>query len=108
MIICKEMQKLRAALDKMGVGFTDESEEWEMFDYDSGFAKQPIKQGICRTHFDFNGVYYSVINGFCTYGGYDWNEFENKGLLEIMLPNGEVEGYLTAHEIIEILKEAKK
>lgn len=105
-MICEEMKKLRAALDKMGVAWVDKSEEWKAADYSNWFNIEDY--GICRTHFDYNGKHYSVINGFGSFGGYDGFDKENKNLLEIMLPNKELKGYLTADEVIEILKEAKK
>lgn len=35
MIICEEMQKLRDALDKMGVEWVDASDEWKIGEYDT-------------------------------------------------------------------------
>lgn len=92
MIICEEMKKLRGALDKMGVEWVDASEEWEKNFY------------ICRTHFSYNNKRYSVINGFGSFGGYYKFREDNKNLLEIMLPNNEIEGYLTAGDVLNLIK----
>lgn len=92
MIICEEMQKLRDALDKMGVEWVDASEEWT-----KDFC-------ICRTHFSYNNKRYSVINGFGSFGGYYKFSEDNKNLLEIMLPNNEIEGYLTAEDVLNLIK----
>lgn len=105
MTVCKEMQKLRKTLDIMGIEWIDRSEEWQATDY---FDLLNIKNyGICRTHFDYNGKHYSVINGYGSFGGYDGFDKENKNLLEIMLPNNDVIGYLTAKEVLEIIEENK-
>lgn len=104
MIICEEMKKLRDALDKMGVEWVDASDEWKIGEYDTciNFFY------ICWTHFNYNGKRYSVINGYGSFGGYDMFSDDNKNLLEIMLPNQEVVGYLTANEVMEILREVTK
>ena len=101
MIICEEMNKLRTALDKMGVEWVNASEEWGIGERDT-FIRDFY---ICRTHFDYNNKHYSVINGYGSFGGYDMFSYDNKGFLEIRFPNGEVEGYLTAADIIKIIKE---
>lgn len=101
MIICEEMNKLRTALDKIGVEWVDASEEWKLFDLDTCIKDYYI----CRTHFNYNNKKYSVINGYGSFGGYDMFANDNKGFLEIRFPNGEVEGYLTAADIIKIIKE---
>lgn len=93
MIICEEMNKLRTALDKMGVEWVDASEDWAKNFY------------ICRTHFSYNNKSYSAVNGYGSFGGYDMFTNDNSGFLEIRFPNGEVEGYLTAADIIKIIKE---
>ena len=106
MTVCKEMQKLRTELDKMGVEWIDRSEEWQAADFiDWSIFKN---YGICRTHFDYNGKHYSVINGYGSLGGYDEFDKENKNLLEIMFPNEDVKGYLTAKDVLKIIKEDTK
>ena len=87
------MRKLRKALDEAGV-------EW----YDDSFASPFGWVGITRTKFfNKNGEKCSVICGESTYGG-------PAGLLETMPPvhiepdaewQDDVEGWLTADEIIE-------
>ena len=52
---------------------------------------------IYRTHFEHKGRHISVIIGRGTYGG-------DKGLLEMRDGQDEPEGYLTAEDIIKILK----
>ena len=52
MIVCDEMKKLRQMLDEKGIEWHDasdvmsESKEWPMW--------------ICRTHFEYNGLKFSV------------------------------------------------
>jgi hypothetical protein len=104
MIICEEMKKLRAALDKMGVEWGDASDEWKTPDYESELCFLRTLY-ICRTHFSYNNSHYSVINGYGSFGGMDLFDHENKGFLEIRMPNGKVKGWLTSDEVIEILKE---
>lgn len=102
MIICKEMQKLRQMLDKKNISWNDASEvmsedkEWPMW--------------ICRTHFEFKSLNFSVINGFGTYGGWyganpGMTEDENMGLLELMIEENEQVGWLKAEDIMKILGE---
>lgn len=100
MIICEEMQKLRDALDKMGVEWVDASDEWKTGKYDTCISDFYI----CRTHFNYNGKRYSVINGYGSFGGYDMFSDDNKNLLEIMFPNNEIEGYLTAEDVLNLIK----
>lgn len=100
MIVCDEMLQLRAELDKMGVEWVDASDEWKIGEYDTciNFFY------ICRTHFNYNGKRYSVINGYGSFGGYDMFSYDNKNLLEIMFPNNEIEGYLTAEDVLNLIK----
>ena len=61
---------------------------------------------MCRTYFNIMGDKVSVINGYGSYGGIDLITNNNQGLLEMMcnwIPD--VTGYLTADEVIKILKE---
>ncbi len=97
MIICEEMKKLRAELERLFVSYTDASEEWLTFDEIHNMA---VDSWICRTHFEVQGKKYSVVNGFGTLGGYKRGNL-NEGLLEIMYPNGISEGYMTYKEIIQ-------
>ena len=64
---------------------------------------------MCRTHFNIKGDKVSVINGYGSYGGIGLITSNNQGLLEMMcdwIPD--VTGYLTADEVIEIIKEHMK
>lgn len=92
--VCEEMQKLRDGLDGRNIPWEDVSSEL-----------QPAFAWICRTHFEFNGTKYSVINGFGTYGGISLATEKNEGLLEMM---GEQVvktpiGYLTAEQILRYI-----
>ena len=65
---------------------------------------------ICRTHFEYKGIKFSVINGFGTYGGWyganpGMTEDKNMGLLELMIEDNEPVGWLKAENIMEILGE---
>lgn len=102
MIVCEEMQKLRKMLDKKNIPWHDasdvmsEDKDWPMW--------------ICRTHFEYNGIKISVVNGFGTYGGWyganpGTTEDKNMGLLEIMIEDNEPVGWLKAEDIYEILGE---
>lgn len=91
MEICEEMKKLRSYLDDHGIEWIDQSEE----------DKNPkfLDMSIYRTWFDLNGERCSVVNGFGTWGGWT-HRVDNLGLLEMMY-RGEVEGHLTADDIIK-------
>ena len=102
MIVCDEMKKLRWMLDEKGVEWHDAS------DVMSGSREWPM--WICRTHFEYNGLRFSVVNGFGTYGGWyganpGTTEDENMGLLEIMIEDNEPVGWLKAEDIMKILGE---
>ena len=91
--MCKEMIKLRQMLDDRGIKWKDVSEVYPQ-----------SKFYIHRTHFTFDEIDYSVINGYGTYGGYDSFDHVNKGLLEIMgegVNNGDPLGWLTAEEVLK-------
>lgn len=103
MIVCEEMKKLRQMLDEKNIPWHDasdvmsESKEWPMW--------------ICRTHFEYKGIKFSVINGFGTYGGWfganpGISEEENMGLLELMMDDdNEVFGWLEAEGIMKAIGE---
>lgn len=64
---------------------------------------------IARTHFKYNGIQCSVINGFGTYGGWAGangaqKEEDNEGLLEVMVSDNEPVGWLTAEEAIRFIE----
>ena len=85
-----EMIKFRNLLDKNSIKWIDKSDE--------GF--------IDRTHFYYRDYFFSVINGYGTYGGIDVFTSKNHGLLELMsncTNGGEPIGSLTANEAFEIV-----
>lgn len=89
--MCPEMQELRTWLDNNGI-------DWE--DVSTGMEGCWID----RTHFEYNGVKWSVINGNGTYGGTDFLSGVNAGLLEIMGAGKDPIGWLTAADVIEIIQ----
>lgn len=103
MKICDEMQQLRKMLDERNIPWEDDSEDMTHDDF---------IMWIARTHFEFNDIEYSVINGFGTYGGWHGlnpgiEENENTGLLELM--GGDIQcGWLTANDVIMIITGEEK
>ena len=64
------------------------------------------RTSIDRTHFEWRGYQWSVINGFGSYGGYDFTNPHNQGLLELMsnaVNGGEPVGFLTADDCIALV-----
>lgn len=95
----EEMTKLRKLLTEQGI-------EW----HDSSTPPEYTIQ-IDRTHFDYKGYAWSVINGFGSYGGYSFRSEKNEGLLELMsnaVNGGEPVGYLTAEEAMKLILEGEK
>ena len=85
-----EMIKFRNLLDQNDIKWIDKSDE--------GF--------IDRTHFHYRNYFFSVVNGFGTYGGINCLTGKNMGMLELMsncINGGEPIGSLTADEAIEIV-----
>ena len=85
-----EMVKFRSLLEQNNIKWIDKSDE--------GF--------IDRTHFYYRNYFFSVVNGFGTYGGINVLNGKNMGMLELMsnYVNGdEPIGPLTADEAIEIV-----
>lgn len=81
MELCEEMKKLRKLLTEKGIEWQDVSiiypeDNIEFLVETMGLERQYVDSTIYRTHFDINGVHYSVINGLGTYGGFE--PFENK------------------------------
>ena len=90
--MCNEMIKLRQMLNDRGIKWEDASTVYYQF-----------KFYIHRTHFTFNGIDYSVINGSGTYGGYI-SFGHNEGLLELMggeINGGYPVGWLTAEQVLK-------
>lgn len=88
--VCKEMKKLRGELNKRSIKWWD--------------ASQQGRVPIIRTHFQFDNILISVVNGCGTYGGYTTDIEKNKGLLEVMIGLDEPEGYLTADRAIKYIE----
>ena len=101
MIICEEMAKLRNWLDEQGIKWEDMSE-----DLLHGSPIEPDRESwVVRTRFIVNNKNSSVINGFCTYGGYMFNNEDNDGLLEEWGLFEHPTGNLTAEDIINKIKQ---
>lgn len=95
--LCPEMQKLRTRLDEMGIAWADRS------NYCPGYPAYDI----CRTHFTYNGTYWSVIHGVGSYGGWNIGYTTDPGLLEAYALHEEgtsPEGHLTADEVIHLIQ----
>lgn len=85
-----EMIKFRNLLESNNIEWIDKSDE--------GF--------IDRTHFYYRNYFFSVVNGFGTYGGINVLNGKNMGMLELMsncINGGEPIGPLTSDEAIEIV-----
>ena len=92
--VCEEMTKLRNWLDDNKIRWEDRSE-----DFTERIGGE-FEMWICRTHFKFMKKHISVING---YGGYGVFREDN----EVMGLYEEVEGYLTAKELIDEMQKRK-
>jgi len=96
--MCYEMMELRKWLDNNGI-------EWE----DKSTPPNPVMPNyhIERTHFYVNGTHFSAIHGFGTYGGFNIITGKDSGLLELMYEHedGEPKGFLTASDVINIVKD---
>ena len=112
--MCQEMIKLRAKLNILGIQWFDCSDPIKYRKISCDSYKESnllIKRkcdehdfGIDRTKFYIDDIEFSVINGFCTYGGYrPFFDDDNKGLLELMIGSNNPYGDLTADDIIEII-----
>lgn len=101
MIICEEMAKLRNWFDEQGIKWVDMSEDLLK---DSPY-ELVSESWVVRTKFIVNGKQSSVINGFCTYGGYRYSQEDNEGLLEEWGLYEHPVGNLTAEDIINKIKQ---
>ena len=105
--ICQEMIKLRELLTKYNIEWFDNSTIVSDQTIDKlvklGHEKEYCDTTIYRTFFKYNDSEISVINGFGTYGGYDPCTGSNNGLLEIWDGKHDIEGWLTAEQIVSIL-----
>ena len=100
-IVCEQMDVLRKWLNEHDIEWEDNSESWSFDD-----LGKHCNHYICRTWFSIGDDNVSVINGNGTYGGIDYINGHNRGLLEMMcswIPD--VTGYLTAEEVIKILED---
>lgn len=104
MIICEEMSKLRNWLDGHGIKWEDMSEDLLPDSPDELISES----WIVRTRFIVNGKESSVINGFCTYGGYMYSSEDNEGLLEEWGLYEHPVGSLTAEDIINKIKQISR
>lgn len=66
------MVNLRKILDEKGIIWHDKSEDF----------KTNYIMWICRTHFEYNGFFYSVINGFGTHGG--WSSLGDEECIKLI------------------------
>lgn len=110
MRLCKEMIKLRHLLTNMGIDWCDEStiipEEYiNLMETQTKLGREVLDSTIFRTHFEVNGTHYSVINGYGTYGGFIPHQNKNYGLLECMVGDNEPKGWLSADDVIDLIKE---
>lgn len=98
MKVCEQMQQLRNLLDEKKIPWEDHSEDmtrdkdWPMW--------------FCRTHFEYKGIEWSVINGFGTYGGWfganpGATEENNMGLLELWEHSSDPKGWLRAEDVMK-------
>ena len=86
------MNELRQWLDDNNIQYRDESSEWDTY-------------FMHRTKFTIKGNDFSVINGYGSYGGISISGV-NEGFLECWVnQKGEPEGYLTADDVIQKIKD---
>lgn len=95
------MKKLRKWLNEQHIEWFDDSDR-------PGVVRK--KYEICRTKFEINGYGFSVIHGFGTYGGKRVYKdvYKDRGLLECSISENEPVGYLTAEDVIKLIKEKQK
>lgn len=106
--LCDEMIKLRNKLTDMGIDWVDRSlvltDEHLEHLAKIGIDSQYADTSMYRTAFTYNGINFSVINGYGSYGGYDPETGVNEGMLEMLnSKDGDVTGWLTAEDIIEFM-----
>ena len=118
--MCQEMIRLRVKLNILGIPWTDESDSrFERTKLAEAHSLSPLERkgkrmdihdfGIDRTVFSVKDKKFSVVNGFCTKGGYEPIVLnENQGLLEMMFSGQDPIGYLTADDIIDLVNAIRK
>ena len=90
-----EMHKLRQLLNESGIAWEDCS------------TGPDVYLPIDRTHFEHGGFSWSVVNGYGSYGGWDYMRTKNEGFLEVMsnaLNDGDPLGWLTAEEVMDLVR----
>ena len=95
-----EMLKFRKLLNDNKIAWKDNS---SILDPPGTFF---CSTDIFRTHFEWRGYKWSVINGYGSYGGWDDFHQKNQGLLELMsnaVNGGEPVGFLTADDCITLV-----
>lgn len=112
MKICEEMIKLRNHLDDNNIKWADDSTipsaEQMCFLKKCGYENKYCDTTVFRTKFIVNDKYFSVVYGYGTRGGVDVCSDTDGGLLEMMVDNGEVEGWLTADNVIDYIRKELK
>lgn len=114
MKICNEMIKLRRLLDENNIIWCDKStivsekKINEMMLITPNVEARYFDTSMYRTHFVHNGINYSVINGYGSYGGYNLTTGENEGFLEMLSNDEEVVGYLTADKVMSLVLSGNK
>jgi hypothetical protein len=110
MEMCEEMKELRDWLTKHRIEFKDDStiasHEFVSKSIELGVPENMADTSVFRTKFEIDDVYYSVIYGYCTYGGNDPITGDEKLLeLECSAVNDCVpQGWLKASDIISFIK----
>lgn len=107
MELCEEMKKLRKLLTEKGIEWHDESSIYTEEFIGGIKSTMPyfVDSSIYRTHFDIDGIHYSVINGFGTYGGFNPFKHKNYGLLELRINEDEPTGWHSADDIMDMINE---
>ncbi len=116
MKMCEEMTKLRQTLTDKGIEWIDKStikiadEIQKLMEIMPDVNVDYLDTSMYRTHFDYKGTRWSVINGYGSYGGYDPIDGKNEGLLELLIDGTEGNepiGNLTADDILNYMETYK-
>ena len=88
--LCPEMEKLRKLLNKNNISWCDASENCKFIaDYWTE-----------RTRFKYNGHIFSAIHGYGSHGGLRFHKKVDPGLIELLIDDDKMEGFLRAEEVI--------
>ena len=110
------MVKLRQALTDKGIEWIDKStiriadEIQKLMEIMPDVDVDYLDTSMYRTHFDYKGKRWSVINGYGSYGGYDPIDGKNEGLLELLIGDAagnEPIGNLTADDVLNYMETYK-